>query len=539
MTKPRIRRPVARINTDPQLGLLPDHDIPAPPATVASKPDRVRFIDNDPREIRVGANRLDEHLKQMGVTDALVVREVLGKADWSVFEASYEPGGRPPYAPRAVAGIVLYGVTRGISSLRELERFARCDLGCMWVSGGITPDHSVLGRFIQRHEQALSQELFEQVISQALKRTDSGRAYLAGDGTTLEAMSSRFALIKREAVQAWHEGLATRVDASAQEREQAERALQTLADRPSAKAIVPAEPEAALLKLKNNRGFRPAFEAVVTANDARVVVDAELDSTSELAAMKQLLERMPPGQTQEVLLDAGFSNDFGLIEKTVSRSISLLSPEQAETPRADAPTLIPLREFRYDEVEDVYVCPQGHRLMPVRRNAGSPPQAKKKRRPYVQYAAREQDCGGCERRSGCTRGRVRTIQRDYAQELKEALRIVMAQPRAKRRFAQRKAMVEPVFADLRERQGLHRFRRRGLSGARLEFRIHLTAYNLRRILAAAWTAAAEAFLAPILALVERWRARGALYAERQSQISRIAWIAPGTADTFLGAPAFM
>jgi hypothetical protein len=63
MTKPRIRRPVARINTDPQLGLLPDHDIPAPPATVASKPDRVRFIDNDPREIRVGANRLDEHLK--------------------------------------------------------------------------------------------------------------------------------------------------------------------------------------------------------------------------------------------------------------------------------------------------------------------------------------------------------------------------------------------------------------------------------------------------------------------------------------------
>jgi hypothetical protein len=47
------------------------------------------------------------------------------------------------------------------------------------------------------------------------------------------------------------------------------------------------------------------------------------------------------------------------------------------------------------------------------------------------------------------------------QELKEALRQVMAQPRARQVFAQRKAMVEPVFSMLRERQGLNRFRRRG------------------------------------------------------------------------------
>jgi hypothetical protein len=69
------------------------------------------------------------------------------------------------------------------------------------------------------------------------------------------------------------------------------------------------------------------------------------------------------------------------------------------------------------------------------------------------------------------------------QELKEALRQVMAQPRARQVFAQRKAMVEPVFSMLRERQGLNRFRRRGLRRVRLEFRLHLTAYNLGRALA--------------------------------------------------------
>jgi len=79
----------------------------------------------------------------------------------------------------------------------------------------------------------------------------------------------------------------------------------------------------------------------------------------------------------------------------------------------------------------------------------------------VRYTASAVDCGACARRAKCTDAKVRSIQRTQGQEYKEALRVVMAQPRAKRIFARRKAMVEPVFSVLRERQGLHRFRRRG------------------------------------------------------------------------------
>ena len=43
-------------------------------------------------------------------------------------------------------------------------------------------------------------------------------------------------------------------------------------------------------------------------------------------------------------------------------------------------------------------------------------------------------------------------------------------------------MSSPLMAGLRERQGLNRFRRRGLRGVRLEFRLHLMAYNLGRAL---------------------------------------------------------
>ena len=44
-------------------------------------------------------------------------------------------------------------------------------------------------------------------------------------------------------------------------------------------------------------------------------------------------------------------------------------------------------------------------------------------------------------------------------------------------------MVEPVFSVLGQLQGLKRFRRRGLAGARLEFALHVMAYNLSRVVA--------------------------------------------------------
>ncbi len=64
----------------------------------------------------------------------------------------------------------------------------------------------------------------------------------------------------------------------------------------------------------------------------------------------------------------------------------------------------------------------------------------------------------------------------------------MQHPAAKKAFKQRKAMVEPVFGYLRTVQGLNRFRRRGLASVKLEFSLHLLAYNLSRVVATCFKA---------------------------------------------------
>lgn len=477
MEHKKIRRCVTRIKTGTQLGFDEFDTAPgfAPRKVMEGRPE-IRFEEPDPREIRFGMQRLDEHLRQMGLRDALVLGEILGEQDWGDFEARYSPVGRPGYAPRLMVGLVLFGLLRGISSLRGLERLARSDLECMWVGGGITPDHSILGRFIARHAEALCGSFFSAITESVLTRTGSGRERLAGDGTVLEAMSSRFALLKREALEAQRKQLTELAEESA-ERAGLDRAHTALAERPKAKAVVVGEPEAGLLQLKNGRGTRPAYQVAVLANEARVVVDAHVHSTSEQAALAETLERLDGAQTRELLLDAGF-NSYAVLECALEKEISLLCPEQSEDEEGKKSGLFALRDFHYVEDGDYYLCPAQAQLHPCRRFAGNP---EKGLRAYVQYASSA--CGSCERRSQCTRAEARTIQRSAGQEFKEAMRQVMAQPKARRVFAQRKAMVEPVFAMLRERQGLHRFRRRGLSGVRLEFRLHLTAYNLGRALA--------------------------------------------------------
>ena len=63
------------------------------------------------------------------------------------------------------------------------------------------------------------------------------------------------------------------------------------------------------------------------------------------------------------------------------------------------------------------------------------------------------------------------------------LQEIMTHPGAQAVFRQRKAMVEPVFSALRQQQGLSRFRRRGLTGVKREFALHVLAYNLARAVA--------------------------------------------------------
>ena len=498
MPAKRIRRAVATLDTSNQLGLFTEASAPMPEGAAAagpSLPGLVRFVDPNPRQILLNQVPLQEHLKKSGQTAPLRIRALLRGMDWQPFHADYSAEGRRPYAPAGLLGLVLSGIMRGITSLRDLEDYARTDLGCMWITGGLMPDHSVIGRFIQRHEALLTDSFFEGLTRRVLKVTGSDTSVVAGDGTVIEAAASRYRTVKAEA-------LAQRIDAQRkaqaeaptprgeQTLERLEQAQANLEQRQAARdahgkegavQINAQEPDAVIQPQKDKKRFAASYKPSVLANAQRIIVGIAVEPASEIQAVAPMLDQAQRlGTVSAALFDAGYFAE-AVIQTTDPRGIELLCPEgrsQGESWDKQSDKYYPKSRFIYDSQEDAYRCPAHALLRPCGRYRGTETNS-----PYILYAT--DACAGCGQRGACTQAKAgRKLKRYPIDDAKDALRDKLRHPEARARYRRRQAMVEPVFGHLRHRQGLQRFHRGGLAGVRLEFALHALAYNLGRVVVA-------------------------------------------------------
>ena len=62
----------------------------------------------------------------------------------------------------------------------------------------------------------------------------------------------------------------------------------------------------------------------------------------------------------------------------------------------------------------------------------------------------------------------------------------LTQPENRAIYRQRKAVVEPVFGQIKEARGFRRFHRRGLDAARTEWAFECTCHNLLKVYRSGW-----------------------------------------------------
>ncbi|MDX1746511.1 MAG: transposase, partial [Halobacteriales archaeon] len=165
---------------------------PGPPSTPRSHVGEKGFVDPDPDQLVYGAYTLREFLSRTGQDTPLLVRDVIRCIDFSEFEAGYELTGRAPYHPAIMLGLVVYGIMQGQSTLRELETLAVRDLGAHWITGGVFPDHSTLGKFIQRHAALITVDFFEALTREVLEQIGNVSQVWSGDGTVIQSAANRF-----------------------------------------------------------------------------------------------------------------------------------------------------------------------------------------------------------------------------------------------------------------------------------------------------------------------------------------------------------
>src|SRR5206468_2102898 len=104
--------------------------------------------------------------------------------------ASQDGRGQPPYHPRLMVKLLVYGYCTGVVSSRKLQRATWEDLPVRVLATDQHPDHDSIAAFRQRHLGALA-GLFLQVLQLCEKAGLVKLGQVAVDGTKVKANASK------------------------------------------------------------------------------------------------------------------------------------------------------------------------------------------------------------------------------------------------------------------------------------------------------------------------------------------------------------
>ena len=108
----------------------------------------------------------------------------------AIYESYEEECGFPPYDPRLMVKLLVYGYANAVMSSRKLERASYRDVAVRMLCADQHPDYRSIARFRKRHLEALG-ELFVQALRLCKQAKLVGLGSLALDGTKVRANASR------------------------------------------------------------------------------------------------------------------------------------------------------------------------------------------------------------------------------------------------------------------------------------------------------------------------------------------------------------
>jgi len=438
---------------------------------------------------------------------ARFVAEVVETLDLSAIYAKYEEGdgrGLAAYDPRMMVRLLIYGYCRGVASSRRMERATYEDVAFRYLAADEHPDHDTIADFRKEHSAALSQ-LFVQVLRLCQQAGLVKLGHVALDGTKMKANASKHKAMSYERMGEAEKKLeaegkalleeAARVDAEEdgkygkgkrgdelpaelqrretrlakireakaalerEAREQAEKERAQVEARLKERAQQEAErgrrfggrppeapdPEKAKPEAKAQRNFTDpdsrimkdgATKEFVQAYNAQAAVDSgaqvivaasvtqDANDKKQLVPMLEQVKIVTGSKPQQATADSGYFSEANVTDARLVGIDLLVSPDRQ----------------KHGEQVPVATGP------PV----GSPPGLSPTPSP--------------------------------AQAMRNKLRT----PQGRAIYKMRKAVVEPVFGQIKEQRGFRRFLLRGLANVTAEWNLICATHNLLKLYRTGW-----------------------------------------------------
>jgi transposase len=127
---------------------------------------------------------------------ALAIEAMVGEFDLSAFDAAYrrDGRGRPPFHPRMMLTLILYGRTKRLTSGRQIAAACHDDLGARMITGNRYPHRSTIDRFLDTHQAAI-RALLPQTLRLGHAEDLVDITVVAGDGTSIQANAAMDATV--------------------------------------------------------------------------------------------------------------------------------------------------------------------------------------------------------------------------------------------------------------------------------------------------------------------------------------------------------
>jgi transposase len=144
------------------------------------EPDQLLLLPEDMREWLP-----EDHL-------AHFVRDVVAELDLSEIFSRYDgsKGGHPPYHPTMMTGLLIYGYCVGIRSSRRIEKACWEQVPFRVLAAGQNPDHDTIAEFRRRHIASLP-KIFLQALNICREAGLVKLGHVALDGTKMQANASK------------------------------------------------------------------------------------------------------------------------------------------------------------------------------------------------------------------------------------------------------------------------------------------------------------------------------------------------------------
>jgi transposase len=412
---------------------------------------------------------------------AYFVSDLIDQLDLSQIERHYEreERGYPPYHPRMMTKVLVYGYCVGVFSSRRIEKRLVEDIAFRVLAAGNEPDFRTISEFRRIHLKAL-EGLFVQVLQLALQLGAMKLGRVAIDGTKIRANASKHKAMSYERMLREDERLRKEVNQLLTEAEQTDAAEDKRYGRTKRGDELPAELERREERLKRIAEAKQALE-----QRARAEASGQRDSKAkkkhppEGGSRSGSKEEVPPKpKAQYNFTDPesrimkgpdGFVQAYNAqaaVEPVLQLIVGQDLTQQANDKQQLMPMIEQVREQSGQKVEQV-LADSGYCSEDNLRRA-----AKKKVDLYVATGKQKHD----QTRQESPIGRI-PKSATLVTRMKRKLQTKTGQAI----YARRKTIVEPVFGQIKQAQGFRQFMLRGVEKARSEWALVCTTHNLLKL----------------------------------------------------------